>query len=742
MVKLTPIEGDLQLSQNNRRVESLQRPSYAGPQTHSQMKRLVCSFLVPAILWVGRTADGFAEEPPEPAKALQVAGRQPQLNAVFPMAGQPGQQLRLTVQGEFLDGVARLLPESEDLTGQVLSSSFTQAQVEVQISRDALPGQRRFRLVSEHGASNTVLFRVSRWPTPVEVEPNDDLESPMMLNFPALMSGRLETGEDVDLYRFHAKAGQRLQLTVLGARNGTPADVSLAILYPDGRELVHDEGQFVWDPYLDHTFEREGDYLAAVTLTRMPAGGQSRTDLNYQLSVGQSPFFWSVYPMGGRPGTKMDVNLRADFVEANMPLSFQRAGQPHREDGAWGLSGQVVERCASSEFRAAISIAPEAEPGVYEFSVKDESGTLAPMRFIVGDLPEVRENEPNSEQAQAQLLQLPVTVNGRLDLDGDEDWFRISLEAESTLSFSVDAEKYGSPFDSVLTLRDAQGKALASNDDARWINRPLNRDSYVAFTFKERGDYWIQLGSLYRRGGADHVYRFTVRPSQPGFLLSLNSDRPTVQRGGKGRVGITLHRLDGFLGKVSIQVSNLPQGVTAKPLTLEGDQESGSIELEASADSPLNLTDIEVVGVAKIDGSEVRRRALLPAGRLQGSGPAFVDSTPLQALLAVVEPPLFSLESAASTVYLVRGGTAEFGVRVARRPGFLSPLTLSAENLPSGVWIDGVELIDEGRMARVTLKADAQASPARVSNLAIIGSLEQGGRKVRVAAPRISLQLD
>ncbi len=118
--------------------------------------------------------------------------------------------------------------------------------------------------MSERGVSNTVLFRVSRWPTPVEKEPNDDLDSPMPVVAPSLISGRLQTDQDVDLYRFHAKAGERLQFNVLGARNGTNADVSLAILYPDGREVAHDEGRFIWDPYLDHTFE-------ALAITSQPS---------------------------------------------------------------------------------------------------------------------------------------------------------------------------------------------------------------------------------------------------------------------------------------------------------------------------------------------------------------------------------------------------------------------------------------------------------------------------------------
>jgi hypothetical protein len=134
--------------------------------------------------------------------------------------------------------------------------------------------------------------------------------------------------------------------------------------------------------------------------------------------------------------------------------------------------------------------------------------------------------------------------------------------------------------------------------------------------------------------------------------------------------------------------------------------------------------------------------ALLPPGRIQGSGPAFEDSSPSRAFLAVVEPAQFSLESAASTVYLVRGGTAEFGIKVTRRPDFKQPLSLAAENLPSGVLIEGVELIDEGRMARVTLRAAAEAAAVRVPNLTIIGSAEQTGRKFSTAAPRISLQLD
>lgn len=696
------------------------------------------SRLILALSLISSCAWAFEESPEEVPKTSPVASRQPQVNTVFPMGIQPGQKVRMEVQGEFLNGASQLLSETSDVTGSVVSATFTKAVVDVAVMSDAVPGPRRFRLASERGVSNTVLFRVSRWPTPVEKEPNDDLDSPMPVVAPALISGRLQTDQDVDLYRFHAKAGERLQLNVLGARNGTNADVSLAILYPDGREIVHDEGRFIWDPYLDHTFEAAGDYIAAITLTRMPAGGQSRSDLNYQIAIGQSPFFWSVFPLGARPGSSSEFTLHGDFLAEGSPVRFS-AGLAATTTG---IEGTLGERCASGDYPLRVKISQTAEPGLYDLAVHDNSGTLAPLKFVVGDLPEVLEAEPNDTVGRSQPLNGALTVNGRMNRDGDEDLFRVSVEAGASLLFQVDAEKYGSLLDSSLTVLDSRGKVIASNDDAKWPGRALNRDALISFKFKESGDYFVKVSSLFRRGGPDHIYRLTVRPATPDFLLSLATDRPSLQYGETGKIGVSVTRLNEFKGEVRIEITGLPEGVTAKPLVISGNQDSGSLELEASPGSGLKLAEIRVWGEAQLDGRVLRRRALLPPGRFQGSGPVFPDSSPMQALLAVVEPARFSLESAASTVYLVRGGTAEFGVKVARRPGFASPLNLTAENLPQGVAIQEVELIDEGRMARVRLKASAEAASARVPNLAIIGTAEAEGRKYSVAAPRVSLQLD
>lgn len=670
-----------------------------------------------------------AEEDPPPKILLAV---QPRLNSVFPLAAQPGARARVEVRGEFLDRASKLRFESQDIVGSVLSSTFTKAQLEIAVASDATPGARFFRLISPRGPSNLALFRVSRWPTPLEGEPNDDLDAATPVQAQSLVSGRLSSVNDVDLFRFHARAGQRIQFNLLGARSWTSADASLAILQPNGREIAQDEGRFIWDPYIDHVFDKEGNYLAAVTATRMPAGGQARNDLHYQLSIGQSPFIWSLFPLGAARGSTVEVELRADFVDASTGVIFKGAG----------LSGRLDGRCENGAHRLLARVDAEAQPGVQQLLLADSSGALAPARFIVGEFSEARELEPNDGSDRAQTASLPVTINGRIERDGDQDWYRFSVEAGQSLAFIIDAEKYGSLLDSNLTLFDAAGKVLAGNDDAKWLGRSLNRDSLLHFTFKEKGDYFLRVASLYRRGGEDHGYRLTLRPQRPGFLLSLGSDRAVVEHKGRGKLNISVLRLEEFKGEIKIEVEGLPVGVQAQPLTLAPDKDSGSLILEAVEGVDLASTEIEVYGLASVDGKAVRQRAGFPEPRFTGSGSWFHDYRASKALLTVVEPPLFSLESAATTVYLVRGGSVEFGVRVARRPEFNLPLEITMENLPAGVSVDKVEMIDEGRMARVTLSAAESAAQTRVPDLVILGRALAHPQRPAESSPRISLQVD
>lgn len=77
------------------------------------------------------------------------------------------------------------------------------------------------------------------------------------------------------------------------------------------------------------------------------------------------------------------------------------------------------------------------------------------------------------------------TVKGKVEASGDTDLFAVTLTAGKTYTFNLTSD--GGRFDPYLTLRNANGNALATNDD---FGGQLN--SRISFTAKEGGTYYLE----------------------------------------------------------------------------------------------------------------------------------------------------------------------------------------------------------------------------------------------------------
>ncbi len=89
-------------------------------------------------------------------------------------------------------------------------------------------------------------------------------------------------------------------------------------------------------------------------------------------------------------------------------------------------------------------------------------------------------------------LVIGTPVNGLLDTLGDHDWYRITLTAGQTYTFTVGATGVGDIQDSFLNLRSNAGTVLASNDD---ISFPSNTYSRIVFTATTTGTYFVDVGA-------------------------------------------------------------------------------------------------------------------------------------------------------------------------------------------------------------------------------------------------------
>ena len=195
-----------------------------------------------------------------------------------------------------------------------------------------------------------------------------------------------------------------------------------------------------------------------------------------------------LFPAGAQRGTTVEITAAGTFGRWPVKAHVEGAG--------------VEVKAAKTSGKLVVTVAKDAEPGVYWIRLYDDEGATTARPFIVGMLPEVMEQEPNDDPKKPQVLpQSSIVVNGRLDKPGDVDTFAVKLTKGQTLVASVEANRIlRSPMDGVLQILSADGFVLEQNDDYHGL------DPQIAFAVPKDGSYLVR------------VFAF---PSVPDFVGSL-----------------------------------------------------------------------------------------------------------------------------------------------------------------------------------------------------------------------------
>ena len=164
-----------------------------------------------------------------------------------------------------------------------------------------------------------------------------------------------------------------------------------------------------------------------------------------------------------------------------------------------------------------VTIDPGAAPGDRELRLRTPNGLTNPMRFQVGTLPEMCEQEPNDPGQFAFLppeppIDLPIVLNGQI-MPGDVDRFRfrakqgqqlvVETHARRLVPFMADAVPGW--FQATVALYDAQGREVAFADDYRFHPDPV-----LFYQVPKDGQYELEIRDAIYRGRQDFVYRVAV----------------------------------------------------------------------------------------------------------------------------------------------------------------------------------------------------------------------------------------
>ncbi len=435
-----------------------------------------------------------------------------------------------------------------------------------------------------------------------------------------------------------------------------------------------------------------------------------------------------------------------------------------------------------------INVPAETACGIYATRVVTDKG-ISPLRLIfIDDLPSIASVGSNVQLASAQVVSVPTAIDGAV-AGLSWQYFKFSVTAGQRLSFEVLARRIGSSLDPFLRLLDTKGRELAYNDDTPG----LSSDSSIIYTFKDAGEYLLELRDIKYGGG---TYRLRIGD----FPVATVAYPLAVQRGIATNVTLagfavdglspmtlavpptqtaewmnfSLKRPNGASGYSTVAVVSTPQFLEHEPnntaeqanqVDLSHDingrfEQPGDVDrfvFAAKKDQSITLTGITRqqgsptdlnFRILNKDGGQVA--AAEDSGTSEGSLTFKFPSDGEYSLVvedlnhrggsehvyriaATTTSPQFSLAGSLDALNIPAGGSVMATV-TAVRTGYNGPIELSALNLPAGVTASK-SVIGAGRNdAAITLQAGPDFAAGELYNIAIVGTARIGDADVVIPA--------
>lgn len=648
----------------------------------------------------------------------------PVVTHIMPVALRAGEAAEFTLTGERLDELSAILCQGGVTLEKVIEAKEKQAKVVLRAAENAAPGAFPFHVLCKAGLSNPRLMRIDRLPQHIEAENNTRLSEAQAIAAPCGVSGNLAKA-DVDCFTFEVAAGQSLVFEVEAWRLGMPVRPMLVLFDEQGREIartVKDSPDIAPDARLAHRFASTGKYVLRVT-DRTYEGGPF---CNYYLRIHDEPFATAMFPLGGRRGGHVSLTLQGGSLTAPLAHELDLAA-----DAPW-----LAKRMEIPLQAAAI---------------------LSPMALAVGDLPEWFEQEPNDTPSEAAVLDLPITVNGRIERARDRDCIRFRAKNGQKLQVRALSRSLGSPLDVSLILQNDKGETLQTADDTpaaarvppvvRPIQMPQNDDdSLLEFTAPADGEYTVLVDDVYFHGGPEYAYRLEISEPRPDFELLMQPGRAvnpqqqqqeqqgqqvlaefagqgtgclSIDRGGRGSLVVRVIRRN-YNGPIELSAEGLPPGLTVEPATIAAGQNQAEMAFNADFDANVAAGFVRIVGTARFDESQPDQAPTKRAAAQQVVFAAMPSSGVVMSELPEVAIGISGrgaeLALRAQLVEaLAPGGKAKLLLKVRRREGYKGEVAIAALSLPEGLKLEPLKAADGVDELEAFLSADATLPPGQRS---------------------------
>ncbi len=178
-----------------------------------------------------------------------------------------------------------------------------------------------------------------------------------------------------------------------------------------------------------------------------------------------------LFPAGGQRGTTVPVRVGGLFVHESCGFALHGTGvkaSPELKPGKriW-FEGPIIPLPDSQQAEdypvdmlGSVTVDAKAALGSRRGRIWTSQGVATGPLFVVGDLPEVVENEIDGDPIPVPVT-LPATANGRIFPREDIDLWAVTLKKGQTLSALASTVDIRSPLVAKIEIVDVKGAVVA-----------------------------------------------------------------------------------------------------------------------------------------------------------------------------------------------------------------------------------------------------------------------------------------
>ncbi len=259
--------------------------------------------------------------------------------------------------------------------------------------------------------------------------------------------------------------------------------------------------------------------LAVLTLPFF-LGLNSQIEAQEKAEPTKGPEAISVFPLAAQRGSVFDAQVRGKKLEGLYAVWFAQPGASAEIERVEPieLDTECAVNCAQTGEEKPvlghlaflkIKVDPTAKRGKHAFRLVTPRGVSNALEFVVGTQPVILEaGNDNDHAAQAQKLEIPSVIAGRMEELGDRDFYSFDVAAGQELTFHAVSNTTLNNYDSAQLTLYREGSSWFDSERPRHL--VFSQDSRLNYTFDTAGRYFVAVTSFQGVGGPDVAYRLCV----------------------------------------------------------------------------------------------------------------------------------------------------------------------------------------------------------------------------------------